>query len=99
MCIRDSTWTDSKEADTARKRELCDQLRTIQRYATDTARGPFPKLERECSLGYFREDASRRVTRAAARLPRPRVASRAASHAIHTVSRPRASSFTRATRD
>jgi hypothetical protein len=33
--------------DTKRKRELCDQLRTIQRYATDTARAPFPKLSRE----------------------------------------------------
>jgi len=42
-----SAWTDSKELDTKRKRELCDQLRTIQRYATDTARAPFPKLSRE----------------------------------------------------
>jgi hypothetical protein len=69
-----SAWTDSKELDTKRKRELCDQLRTIQRYATDTARAPFPKLSREKTRArvlVFSRDA-----RAPTNLLRPRGASR-----------------------
>jgi hypothetical protein len=61
--------------DTKRKRELCDQLRTIQRYATDTARTRRSRNSRvkktRARILVFSRDA-----RAPPNLLRPRGASR-----------------------
>jgi len=72
--------------DTKRKRELCDQLRTIQRYATDTARAPFPKLSREKKLE--RECLFFRATRAKSADDSPPTARRVTSRRL-SLSTPR----------
>ena len=83
-----STWTDSKEADIARKRELCDQLRTIQRYATDTTRAVPETQRRTLRLFFFQRRATRRA----------RVWTPPSPTARHITSRI-VSFFTRTTRD